>query len=203
MTEKVSITVFRWAGSWGPFKVKIPCGECALTLDIINDTLAHELAGIDVTVDIRDWLNEWWKPLVKGGWHAPIVMVNGKVISQGAALNRGLLTQSVIENHSIQSELDGNHIYGKESCPHCARAKGYLDDAGVEYTFHDVIRSERALYEMLGRVKPIVGPATPITVPQIWIEGGHIGGADQLSRILHKLVEPNYDRGQCSISPER
>jgi len=203
MSHKVSITVYRWAGAWGPFRVKIPCGECALTLDIIQDTLAHELAGIEVQLDIRDWLSEWWKPLAKGGWHAPIVMVNGSVISQGAALNRGLLTQAVIENHATTSDLEGNHIYGKESCPHCVRAKGYLEDSGVDYTFHDVIRSERDLYEMLGRVKPIVGPTTPITVPQIWIDGGYIGGADQLSNILHRMVEPNYDRGQCSISPKR
>ena len=203
MSNRVSITVFRWAGAWGPFRVKIPCGECALTLDIIQDTLSNELAGIEVQLGIRDWLSEWWKPLVKGGWHAPIVMVNGSVISQGAALNRGLLTQAVIENYATTSDLEGNHIYGKESCPHCVRAKGYLEDSGVDYTFHDVIRSERDLYEMLGRVKPIVGPTTPITVPQIWIDGGYIGGADQLSNILHRMVEPNYDRGQCSISPKR
>jgi len=203
MTNQVTITVFRWAGAWGPFQVKIPCGECALTLDIIQDTLANELAGIEVQLEIHDWLSEWWKPLLKGGWHAPIVMVNGKVISQGAALNRGLLTQMVIESYSTISGLTGNHIYGKESCPHCVRAKGYLDDSGVHYIFHDVIHSERALYEMLGRVKPIVGPHTPITVPQIWIDGTYIGGADQLSHILHRLVEPNYDRGQCSISPKR
>jgi len=203
MSNRVSITVFRWAGAWGPFRVKIPCGECALTLDIIQDTLSNELAGIEVQLGIRDWLSEWWKPLVKGGWHAPIVMVNGSVISQGAALNRGLLTQAVIENYATTSDLEGNHIYGKESCPHCVRAKGYLEDSGVDYTFHDVIRSERDLYEMLGRVKPIVGSTTPITVPQIWIDGGYIGGADQLSNILHRMVEPNYDRGQCSISPKR
>ena len=186
MTDKAAITVFRWAGAWGPFKVKIPCGECALTLDIIHDTLAQELAGIEVHLDVRDWLSEWWKPLVKGGWHAPIVMVNGSVISQGAALNRGVLTQAVIENHNTTSKPEGNHIYGKESCPHCVRAKGYLDDSGVDYIFHGVIRSERALYEMLGRVKPIVGPHTPITVPQIWIDGEYIGGADQLSNILQR-----------------
>ncbi len=203
MSHKVSITVFRWAGAWGPFRVKIPCGECALTLDIIQDTLANELAGIEVHLDIHDWLSEWWKPLMKGGWHAPIVMVNGSVISQGAALNRGVLTQSVIESYAKTSKLAGNHIYGKESCQHCIRAKGYLEESGVDYTFHDVIRSERDLYEMLGRVKPIVGPTTPITVPQIWIDGSYIGGADQLSNILHRMVEPNYDRGQCSISPKR
>ena len=44
----VTITLYRWAGAWGPFKVSIPCGECSLTLDVINDTLAHELEGIPV-----------------------------------------------------------------------------------------------------------------------------------------------------------
>jgi len=54
---------------------------------------------------------------------------------------------------------------------------------------------------MLGRVKPIVGPKTPITVPQIWYDGGYVGGADELEKIVNQQVEPNNDRGQCSLSP--
>lgn len=194
--------MFRWAGSWGPFRIKIPCGECTLTKDVIHDTIETDLKGIPVKLDIRDWLNEWWKPFVKGGWHAPIVMVEGKVITQGSALNRGLLTQAVIENYAKQAEVKGNHLFGKGTCPHCKRAKGYLEDAKIDYTYHDVVRNPRALYEMLARVKHIVGPKTPITVPQIWIDGNYVGGADELSRIVHEDVIPNYDRGQCSISPE-
>lgn len=46
-------------------------------------------------------------------------------------------------------------------------------------------------------MKPIVGPKTPITVPQIWIDGKYVGGADQLAEMLHrKEVEPNPERGQ-------
>ena len=59
MNNPVNITVFRWAGEWGPFKVKIPCGECALTKDIIQDCIDSDLAGIDVELDMRDWLTEW------------------------------------------------------------------------------------------------------------------------------------------------
>ena len=197
----VKITVFRWAGSWGPFKVKIPCGECSLTLDVIKDTVETELDGIPVEIDVREWLSEWWKPLPKGGWHAPIVMVEGRIVSQGAALNRGLLTQAVIEAHAARAPMAGNHLFGKETCPHCKRAKGYLDAAGIPYTYHDVVREPRGLYDMLARVKPIIGPKTPVTVPQIWIEGDYVGGADELSKIVHREVEPNPDRGQCSISP--
>ena len=202
-TEPIKITVYRWAGSFGPFKVSIPCGECSLTKDVILDTMATELEGVPVELDMRDWLSEWWRPLLKGGWHAPIVLVEGKIVSQGAALNRGVLTQAVIEAYASRTPLDGNHVYGKQTCPHCVRAKGYLDHAGIEYHYHDVIREPRALYEMLARVKPIVGPKTPITVPQIWIDGAHVGGADDLQKIVHQNVEPNPERGQSSLSPLR
>lgn len=202
MSDKpVIVTLYRWAGSWGPFKVKIPCGECSLTLDVIKDTFETELAGIPVELDVREWLSEWWKPLPKGGWHAPIVIVEGRLVSQGHALNRGVLTEAVIEAHVGRSRLSGNHLFGKATCPHCVRAKTYLDEAGIDYAYHDVVKDPRALYEMLGRVKPIVGPKTPITVPQIWIDGDYVGGADQLSEILHRKVEPNSDRGRCSLSP--
>ncbi len=200
MSDKIGIILYRWAGAWGPFRVTIPCGECALTRDVLQDTIDNELSGIEVDLQIRDWLDAWWQPLLKGGWHAPIVMVNGRVISQGAALNRGLLTQAVIEAHSRRSGLQGNHLFGKESCPHCRRAKEYLQEAGIPYHYHDVISSPRALYEMLARVKPLIGAKTPVTVPQIWIDGDYVGGADQLGDIVHQPVEPNPDRGHCSMS---
>lgn len=184
----VRVTLYRWAGKWGPFKVKIPCGECALTADILKDTFATELAGIPVELDVRDWLSEWYRPLLKGGWHAPIVMVEGRIVSQGEALNRGVLAQAVVEAHVRLTGLRGTHVFGKETCPHCWRAKSYLDDAGIAYAYHDVVRQPRALYEMIPRVKAIVGPATPVTVPQIWIDGEYVGGADDLGRRLGRLA---------------
>lgn len=180
----VQVTLYRWAGKWGPFKVKIPCGECALTKDVLLDTFETDLAGIPVELDVRDWLTEWYKPLPKGGWHAPIVLVEGKIISQGYALNRGILTEAIIKAHVDRSSLEGTHLFGKESCPHCVRAKSYMDAAGIAYQYHDVVRQPRALYEMIARVKPIVGPKTPITVPQIWVDGAYVGGADELGKLL-------------------
>lgn len=94
--DPVVVTLYRWAGQWGPFKVNIPCGECALTVDVLKDTFAGELAGIPIELEDRVWLTNWYKPLLKGGWHAPIVMVDGKIISQGNALNRGVLTHALL-----------------------------------------------------------------------------------------------------------
>ena len=189
-TKPVKITVFRWAGAWGPFKVKIPCGECSLTADIIQDCIATDLAGIQVELTLRDWLSEWWKPLPKGGWHAPIVLVNGKLISQGVALNRGALTQSVIEQAVMDTPIQGNHVFGKAGCPHCVRAKDCLEQEKIDYRYHDVVKDPRALYEMLARVKPLIGAKTPVTVPQIWLDGNYVGSADALQQALNGSAVP-------------
>lgn len=186
----LKVTLFRWSGAWGPFKIKTPCGECALTKDVIRDTLQTELAGIPVVLEVQDWLTAWWKPLLQGGWHAPIVMVNGKVISQGGVLNRGLLTQAVTIAYAQETAIKGSHLFGKEGCPDCKRARDYMQQAGIQYTYHDVVRSPRALYEMLARGLPLIGQKNPITVPQIWLGGRYIGGADQLGEFIQMYSPP-------------
>ena len=201
----VRVTLYRWAGKWGPFKVNIPCGECALTKDVLLDTFETDLAGIPIELDVRDWLSEWYKPLLKGGWHAPIVLVEDKIISQGYALNRGILTEAVIKEYVARSSLSGTHIFGKDSCPHCVRAKSYMDSTGIGYAYHDVVRQPRALYEMIARVKPIVGPKTPITVPQIWADGAYVGGADELGKLLGQSeveFSPGPEQNATSAKPE-
>lgn len=199
----VSLRLYKWAGQWGPFKVKIPCGECALTEDVIEDTIATELANAEVDYTVKEWLTYWWEPLFAGGgWHAPIVLVNNKIIGQGDALNRGVLAEAVIREHVKRFELKGNHVFGKVKCGHCTRGKNYLDDAGIEYNYHDVVKNPGAMYEMLARVKPIIGEKTPVTTPQIWIDGKYIGGADELETHLGGVaVEPDPRRGKGSLSP--
>ncbi len=116
------------------------------------------------------------------------------MVSQGAALNRGVLTEAVIGAHSARYEVTGNRVFGKKACPHCNRAKRYLDEAGIDHVYRDVVREPAALYEMLARVKPILGPKTPITVPQIWIDGRYVGGADDLARFTANRVAPARGR---------
>jgi glutaredoxin len=199
----VRLRLYKWAGRWGPFKVKIPCGECALTEDVIADTIAYELSNARLDFDVKPWLSYWWEPLLDGGgWHAPIVMIENKVISQGDALNRGVLAEAVIREHVRRFPLEGTHVFGKDNCGHCARGKRYLDEAGVEYAYHDVVKNPGAMYEMLARVKPIIGEKTPVTTPQIWIDGAFVGGADDLGRRLGRDdIEPDHRRGRGALSP--
>jgi glutaredoxin len=85
-------------------------------------------------------------------------------------------------------DIKGNHVFGKANCPYCTQAKNELDKAGIDYIYHDVVKDSQAMYEMLDRVKPLIGPKTPITVPQIWIEGLYVGGADSVSKLLHRMA---------------
>ncbi len=184
MTKPIKITLYRWAGSFGPFKVNIPCGECTLTKDILLDTFKNELADVPVELEVKDWLSHWWEPLKHGAWHAPIVILEGQVVSQGEALNRGLLVQAAIKEWTKRDSLKGNIVFGKETCPYCAKAKQLLDKSGISYQYHDVVKDSAALYRMIPEVKAIIGEKTPVTVPQIWIEGNYIGGCSDLETWL-------------------
>ncbi|MGF1741951.1 glutaredoxin [Vibrio profundum] len=186
MSNPIKITLYRWAGSWGPFKVTIPCGECTLTKDILSDTFANELADVPIELEVKDWLSHWWEPLKAGAWHAPILMIEGKVVSQGEALNRGVLVQSVIQEWTKRDQLKGNIVYGKETCPYCVKAKQQLEDAGIEYSYLDVVKDSAALYRMIPEVKAHIGFKTPVTVPQIWMDDEYIGGSDALEEWLEK-----------------
>jgi len=184
MADPIKITLYRWGGSWGPFSVKIPCGECTLTKDILADTFENELKDVPVELEVKDWLSHWWEPLKMGAWHAPILVVEGKVVSQGEALNRGVLVQSVIKEWTKRDDLKGNIVFGKATCPYCVKAKEMLDKSGIPYQYYDVVKDSAALYRMIPEVKAIIGEKTPVTVPQIWMNDSYIGGADNLEKWL-------------------
>lgn len=180
----ITITIYRWAGRWGPFKIKIPCGECNLTETIVRDVIDKDLNTIPLRLVTKDWLPNWCIALRYGGWHAPIVMVNHKVVSQGKAVNRGLLIETVMQAYAKIYPLQGSHLFGKADCPYCQKAKELLQQHKIDFTYHDVIDDCKALYEMIGRVKPLIPATQPLTVPQIWLDGKYIGGCEDLETNL-------------------
>ena len=64
-------------------------------------------------------------------------------------------------------------IYTKDWCGYSRRAKADLSQKGVSYTEIDVTNDPVREQEMIGRTKSH-------TVPQIFIDGVHIGGSDEL-----------------------
>lgn len=65
-------------------------------------------------------------------------------------------------------------IYTKRTCGFCIRAKKLLDMKKVEYTEYSVDAGGAKKTEMIERA------GGRMTVPQIFIDGRHIGGCDAL-----------------------
>ncbi len=83
--EELVITVYRITGRQLFFSVAGSiCEECDLTVSAVNRAV-HELGadGIRIKVDVRPWLNNLIRALSKGAYHPPVVLVDGKVVSQG------------------------------------------------------------------------------------------------------------------------
>jgi glutaredoxin 3 len=66
-------------------------------------------------------------------------------------------------------------IYTTQFCPYCFRAKRLLQERGVEFTEIDVMMDGARRKEMMERA------GGRRTVPQIFINGKHVGGSDELS----------------------
>jgi glutaredoxin 3 len=65
-------------------------------------------------------------------------------------------------------------LYTTMFCPYCTRARSLLERKGVAYTEIDIIEEPARRDEMIRRA----GGRT--SVPQIFINGEHIGGSDEL-----------------------
>ena len=65
-------------------------------------------------------------------------------------------------------------MYVKSTCPYCFRAQRLLDEKGVQYETYELVWGSPLREEMIERA----GGRT--TVPQIFINGNHVGGCDDL-----------------------
>jgi glutaredoxin 3 len=68
-------------------------------------------------------------------------------------------------------------IYTKFTCPYCARAKALLGQKGVAYEEYEINSLPGKRDEMLERSNG------RYTVPQIFIDGRHVGGSDDLAEL--------------------
>ena len=68
-------------------------------------------------------------------------------------------------------------IYTKFLCPYCTRAKSLLSAKGIAFEEHDISMGGPLRAEMLERA------GGRNTVPQIFINGHHVGGSDDLAAL--------------------
>ena len=71
-------------------------------------------------------------------------------------------------------------IYTTPMCPYCWRAKRLLESKGVAFTEVDLWQQPGRREEMIGRA------GGRRTVPQVFIDGRHVGGSDDLAELERK-----------------
>lgn len=68
-------------------------------------------------------------------------------------------------------------IYSKFTCPFCHRAKALLKSKGVDFEEYEIAMDQELRQKMIERANGRT------TVPQIFIDGEHIGGSDDLAAL--------------------
>jgi glutaredoxin-like protein len=67
-------------------------------------------------------------------------------------------------------------VFSREGCPYCVRAKGMLHDAGI--AFEELVLNHDFTEATLRAV------SARSTVPQVFVNGRHIGGSEELEAYL-------------------
>ena len=69
-------------------------------------------------------------------------------------------------------------VVGKPRCKYCTMAKDLLEEHNIPFVYKDVTKSANV---MLQRWMDVEGLKT---VPQVWLDGNHLGGYDDLLKHL-------------------
>ncbi len=81
-SDPIKIVLYRWAGEKWFFRIRTQCVECDLAVGQLRGLVsAHPDWPLDV--EVKPWLTHLWESLRKGGWHAPVVLVDGRLACQG------------------------------------------------------------------------------------------------------------------------
>ncbi len=77
-------------------------------------------------------------------------------------------------------------IYGAAECYYCQKAKSLAKFYGLEYVYYDAFVYKEDYKKLFPNSR---------TVPQILVNGEHIGGYEQFRKIAETLVEGERENG--------
>jgi len=92
----VVIEQYKWAGSWGPFKIKERCGDCDMITGLLRALMQKEFKGKPIKLEIKPWLDNWFHCALRGGFRAPLVFINGKLFSAHDVPSRDAIKKTVL-----------------------------------------------------------------------------------------------------------
>ncbi len=107
LNKPIKVTQYKWAGSWGPFKIKSHCEECDLTTHRLRDLMKNDLACQNVDFEIKPWLDHAFYCLKKGAWHPPIILINERKFFQFSHKNPAFDKNALID--IVMNLAEQNH----------------------------------------------------------------------------------------------
>ena len=186
--NRVRISYYRWEGRFLFFRIKERCRECDMTYAVLQQLLADVFQDKPVSLDIKPWLDNWWKILWRGAWHAPIVMVNGRVFSQGVVPDVHALVRTaagLLHGDELAARADEFArkeppaparapviVYHSPACPHCRKLIPWLRANGIDFDPRDVSHSDAARQELAD----LTGK---MSIPVVQAEGEVVVGFDK------------------------
>ncbi|GLB51421.1 hypothetical protein NBRC110019_04600 [Neptunitalea chrysea] len=78
-------------------------------------------------------------------------------------------------------------VYGSSDCHYCIDTKAYLEDRNIAYVFFDIDINEKALKEMLGKLKNAGISLSSVAIPVIDKEGDIFMNDGDFEEFLEKL----------------
>jgi hypothetical protein len=109
MADVIRITLYRLAGQKWIFRIRSECAECDLAVGQLR-ALVSAHPDWPVEVKVKPWLAYLWESLRHGGWHAPVVLVDGCLLSQGKIPARAEVeaaAQQAFERRGISPSRSG------------------------------------------------------------------------------------------------
>lgn len=95
-SKPVVVTIYPIAGRQLFFRVPERfCKECDLTVRAARRVVEALGNPPEVQIRIRPWLNYLPLALMRGGWHPPVVTINGKRFSQGVVPEAARLGEAI------------------------------------------------------------------------------------------------------------
>ena len=115
-TRDVKITIYRWAGKKWFLRIRGECIECDLVIGQARHLFsAHPDWPLEL--QIKPWLTYLWEALWHGGWHPPVILVDGQLVRQGTIPTRAELEAAV--RHALARR---NHPQSPQQGLHAGKA---------------------------------------------------------------------------------
>jgi predicted thioredoxin/glutaredoxin len=180
------------------------CEECDLTVRLVS-RVTEELPGVEVR--IKPWWNHLFDALRRGGWHAPVVTIDGRLFSQGIVPDAGELRAALTDAPSAPveaqpSELrrddrDGGRpllsVYTASDCAGCESALELAEEArrsGIVTV--EVINLDELAAD--GRHSAPAVPLEVVATPAVMVDGRLVSLGTPEPERLDRAIEDALKR---------